>query len=208
VRVLFVASEVEGFAETGGLAAVAGALPRALAERSLQVAVIMPYYRAVRQNGIEARDLGLRFCIQQGPRSIEGSIWQACLPGSDVPVYLIGQPEFFDRYDQARGCGLYQCANENVALVDYRCDAREPRGAACQRVQLHSLCADRLPRLPRPLSRCLPPSAGAVAATAADGHAPGLVVAAQRGGVRGALRSALARNLIALPAPPGPMARG
>src|SRR5205085_5903680 len=42
LRVLLTASEVVGFAKTGGLADVAGALPRALAKRGHQVAVVMP----------------------------------------------------------------------------------------------------------------------------------------------------------------------
>ena len=46
LRVLMVASEVVGFAKTGGLADVCGSLPQALARRGHQVAVLMPLYRA------------------------------------------------------------------------------------------------------------------------------------------------------------------
>ena len=46
MRVILVASEVVGFAKTGGLADVAGSLPRALAARGHDVAVVMPYYQA------------------------------------------------------------------------------------------------------------------------------------------------------------------
>ena len=48
LRILMVASEVVGFTKTGGLADVAGSLPRALAERGHDVAVVMPFYRSVR----------------------------------------------------------------------------------------------------------------------------------------------------------------
>ncbi|HYV51465.1 MAG TPA: glycogen/starch synthase, partial [Dongiaceae bacterium] len=44
MRVLFVASEVAPFARTGGLGDVAGALPRALRERGIDVRVVMPLY--------------------------------------------------------------------------------------------------------------------------------------------------------------------
>jgi len=46
LRVLFVASEVAPFRKTGGLADVAGALPRALARRGIDVRVVMPLYGA------------------------------------------------------------------------------------------------------------------------------------------------------------------
>ena len=45
-KILLAASEVVGFAKTGGLADVAGSLPRALAQRGHTCAVIMPLYRA------------------------------------------------------------------------------------------------------------------------------------------------------------------
>ncbi len=48
IRILLAASEVVGFAKTGGLADVAGALPPALARRGLECAVILPLYRCAR----------------------------------------------------------------------------------------------------------------------------------------------------------------
>src|SRR4051794_14360048 len=44
VKVLFAASEVAGFAKTGGLADVCAALPRALARRGHECIVVMPLY--------------------------------------------------------------------------------------------------------------------------------------------------------------------
>ena len=46
--ILIAASEVIGFAKTGGLADVSGYLPLALRRRGHPVAVIMPLYRSVR----------------------------------------------------------------------------------------------------------------------------------------------------------------
>ena len=51
LRCLYAASEVAGFAKTGGLADVAGSLPRALAERGIECAVILPMYRSARESG-------------------------------------------------------------------------------------------------------------------------------------------------------------
>ncbi|MES1205427.1 MAG: glycogen/starch synthase, partial [Pseudomonadota bacterium] len=44
MKVLFIASEVAPFRKTGGLADVAGALPKALRQRGLDVRVVMPLY--------------------------------------------------------------------------------------------------------------------------------------------------------------------
>ena len=52
LRVLVAASEVAGFAKTGGLADVTAALPRALAKRGNLAAVVMPLYSAVRRSKI------------------------------------------------------------------------------------------------------------------------------------------------------------
>lgn len=44
MKVLFVTSEAAPFAKTGGLGDVCGALPAALAEKGVDVRVIMPKY--------------------------------------------------------------------------------------------------------------------------------------------------------------------
>jgi len=46
-KVLFVASEVNPFAKTGGLADVVGALPHALLKLGCEVAVVMPKYKII-----------------------------------------------------------------------------------------------------------------------------------------------------------------
>lgn len=119
LRCLFAASEVAGLAKTGGLADVAAALPKALAERGVEVAVIMPLYRSVRGSGLPLTPLPHELAIEQGGQTIKGKIWRTTLPQSDVPVYLIDQPDFFDRDDQATGRGLYQFTALDHRPSDY-----------------------------------------------------------------------------------------
>lgn len=47
LKCLFVASEVAPYAKTGGLADVAGALPKKLMENGIDVRVVMPYYKQI-----------------------------------------------------------------------------------------------------------------------------------------------------------------
>ena len=89
LRVLFAASEVVGFAKTGGLADVAGSLPRALAKRGHHVAVVLPLYRAVRAGPHPLTPTNVVFTIPVGTRNLPGRLWRTTLPGSEVPVYLV-----------------------------------------------------------------------------------------------------------------------
>jgi starch synthase len=108
---------VVGFAKTGGLADVAGALPRALARRGHECAVILPRYRCTRRVPAEATEHLLR--IPVGNQTVEGRLWRSRLPGSEVPTYLVEQAGYFDRDDPAKGLGLYQFTEANGNRRDY-----------------------------------------------------------------------------------------
>lgn len=63
MNVVYVSSEVVPFAKTGGLADVAGALPRALAKRGHSVSVFMPYYRTVREGNFGIQPTGMSVTV-------------------------------------------------------------------------------------------------------------------------------------------------
>jgi starch synthase len=119
VRCLYAASEVAGFAKTGGLADVAGSLPRALAERGVDCAVIMPLYRGVKNGSTPLENTGVAVEVPIGPRNVRGAIFRATLPHSNVPIFFVDQPGFFDRDDPARGAGLYQHTAVDGSKRDY-----------------------------------------------------------------------------------------
>jgi starch synthase len=123
LRVLVASSEVAGFAKTGGLADVAGSLPRALAARGNQVAVVMPFYTAVRRAGRPVEDTGLVLGVPLGDRTLACRLYRSFLPGTGVPVYLVEHPPFFERDDPAAGRGLYQETMPGGYKSDYQDNA-------------------------------------------------------------------------------------
>jgi starch synthase len=98
-KICFVASEVAPLAKTGGLADVAGSLPRYLHARGHDVRIFMPLYSSIGLTALgathvdSARDVEL----QLGDHRYRFSLLEARLPGSSVPLYLVHCPAAFDR---------------------------------------------------------------------------------------------------------------
>ncbi len=97
MHVVFAASEGVPFAKTGGLADVAGALPCALSRQGQRISLFLPAYRRAWSAGPDLIDMGVLLQIPVGARVVEGRVYESRLPGSDVAVYLIDQPGYFDR---------------------------------------------------------------------------------------------------------------
>ena len=99
MRICFVASEVAPLAKTGGLADVAGALPRHLHAQKHDIRVFMPFYSSIGAAALQtapvdgAQNLELRL----GGHLYRYSLLATQLPGSTVPLYLVHCPAVFDR---------------------------------------------------------------------------------------------------------------
>jgi starch synthase len=105
LRVLLVTPEAVPFAKTGGLADVAGALPRFLRALGCEVKIVMPFYRMVKESGLPLSSLGQEVGVPMGDENPRADIYQGQLD-QDIPVYFIGRDEFFDRknlYGTPRG---------------------------------------------------------------------------------------------------------
>jgi starch synthase len=119
MKVLLAASEVVGFAKTGGLADVAGSLPPALERRGHTCAVILPLHRSARTGTIPVGPTGHTLTVPVGSRTVSGRLWRSTLPGSTVAVYLVEQPDYFGRDDPSQGRGLYQYQTPEGPRRDY-----------------------------------------------------------------------------------------
>ncbi|MCX6565497.1 MAG: glycogen synthase GlgA [Candidatus Aminicenantes bacterium] len=88
MKIVFVSSEAAPYAKTGGLADVASALPKALAEAGHEVKVFLPLYRTIKER---FPHLALR--VAGRPEAF--SVWED--REASVPVYFIEHDYFFNR---------------------------------------------------------------------------------------------------------------
>jgi starch synthase len=100
MKIAFISTEIVPFAKTGGLADVAGSLPRELVKLGCDVKLFMPKYFLVDESRHSIKyswDIGeLPIRINGIIRSVH--IHQAKLPGSDIDVYFIDCPHYFHRH--------------------------------------------------------------------------------------------------------------
>lgn len=116
LNILFLSSEVAPLAKTGGLADVAGSLPKALAARGHDVRVAMPRYKVIRQG-----DYLMDLPVEMDSHLETAIIRKTSLPHKDedarqVPVYLVDNYKFFYRD------ALYGYADEGERF-DFYCKA-------------------------------------------------------------------------------------
>jgi starch synthase len=101
MRVVFATAEVSPIAKTGGLGDVCGALPKALKAMGHDPVVFMPFHRQARQwyertgHPIDVAIPSIQ--VTWDNWTAETTFYRSTLPGSDVPLLLVGNDYFFDR---------------------------------------------------------------------------------------------------------------
>src|SRR5580692_1555280 len=73
-----------------------------------QVAVVMPFYAAIRRSKLLIERTNIVLPVPMGPRVLASRLYRSQLPNSDVPVYLIEHEPYYDRDNPRDGRGLYQ----------------------------------------------------------------------------------------------------
>ena len=88
--ILFVTSEAHPLIKTGGLADVSGSLPKALAGLGVDVRLIMPNYQAIKTT----EEIYYKSTVRVNNTDV--NILETRLPGTQVIVWLVDYPEFFN----------------------------------------------------------------------------------------------------------------
>ncbi|MGD9718575.1 MAG: glycogen synthase, partial [Sulfurimonadaceae bacterium] len=113
LNILFAASEVAGFAKTGGLADVASALPKALGVRGHNVIVVMPRYYKIDPSKLEKLPAPLG--VPMGPMGeFWAGVYTTLMPKSNVRIYFIDFELYFGRH------GLYDDNGDSYRDNDNR----------------------------------------------------------------------------------------
>ncbi|WP_338441020.1 glycogen synthase GlgA [Synechococcus elongatus IITB4] len=90
MRILFVAAECAPFAKVGGMGDVVGSLPKVLKAMGHDVRIFMPYYGFLNSKlDIPSEPVWWGYAMFN-----HFAVYETQLPGSDVPLYLMGHPAF------------------------------------------------------------------------------------------------------------------
>lgn len=117
--VLLASSEVVGFAKTGGLADVCGSLPPALARRGHRCAVIMPLYRSAKRAEPSPEPTEHVLRVSFAGCTVPARLWRSVLPKSEVPIYFVEQPDYYERDNPETGAGIYIRKRRDGEIEDY-----------------------------------------------------------------------------------------
>ena len=131
LKILYLAAEVVPFVKTGGLADVAGALPKAIRALGHDIRVVMPRY-----GRIELDRFGLTSVVQSLDVRMDERVEQAAILGGSIgtgaaetPVYFVDNARYFDRQgiymypdDAERFVFFARAALETCRALDWQPD--------------------------------------------------------------------------------------
>jgi starch synthase len=128
LNILLLAAEVVPFAKTGGLADVAGSLPKAIHKLGHDIRVAMPRYGRIRAEQFNLSPILGSFPVPMDDHSEPAEVSQTTLDGN-VPVYMMESARYFDRDaiymypdDAERFIFFCRAALEALKHLDWRPD--------------------------------------------------------------------------------------
>jgi len=115
VKILLCASEIVPFAKTGGLADVAGALPKVLAAQKHDIRIVLPKYASVDEKRFKAKKVVEKLKVPIGDKMEEATIWLS-EEIAGVSAYFVehagyfGQGPLYGQWNDAARFIFYQRA--------------------------------------------------------------------------------------------------
>lgn len=94
--ILYVAAEAAPFSKAGGLADVIGALPKEIAKKGQQVAVITPFYSVIDERKYAIKFSGIKGNIQLGDNHFEYDLYQY-KDDRGVDIFFVKNDHYFNR---------------------------------------------------------------------------------------------------------------
>lgn len=123
LKVLFVSSEVSPYAKSGGLGDVAGSLPKALKDAGVEVKVVFPKYKNIKEEYLKTAKYIDSFVVTLGWRTQGASVFSI---DGDVDTYMIGNDYYFGRDgyygygdDHERFAFFSKAAIEFLNVIDF-----------------------------------------------------------------------------------------
>jgi len=95
LKILVVSAEAVPFAKVGGLADVAGSLPKALRQLGHDVRLALPKYSQVNEAELGLSEILELLSVPAGSGHEPASVFESA--AGNVPAYLIGNDKYFDR---------------------------------------------------------------------------------------------------------------
>jgi starch synthase len=132
MKILLVSSEVAPLAKTGGLADVAGSLPRALQQLGHDVRIMLPHYSRVIDRTAKLKPVGLNFTVPDAGKPADCTVFKTQI--GKVTTWLLGNQGYFDREelygtptgdypDNAERFGFFcRAVLQALPLLDFRPD--------------------------------------------------------------------------------------
>ena len=79
MKVIYLSSEVVPFAKTGGLADIAGAIPKSLQKLGVEIIVFMPLYCDIKENAYLMTKTDMQFEVRIGDKVKYGFVYKGFL---------------------------------------------------------------------------------------------------------------------------------
>ncbi len=115
MKILLCAAEVVPFAKTGGLADVAGSLPKALAALGHEVRVVLPKYGSLDEKRFSAKKIADNIPVPVGEQQEKAAVWQTPFQDGFCAYFIdnharFGQAPLYGHADDAERFIFYQRA--------------------------------------------------------------------------------------------------